>query len=157
MPPKEQRQWYENALVLTVAGSIIVVIGQLAGTIIPIMYGPEDISDFSITANPVDIYVKHSEQTESNLLSYANVEIKVDDFHPYLRPYRYYIYLKILNYPKGTELTTLGLQKVGVGGYSILDIAIDKDITFFDEPMEIQGIGEDGKTHNITIYLSARW
>jgi len=48
------RSWYENALLLAVAGSVIAVIGQLAGTVIPIMYGPEDVSDFSIGVDPVE-------------------------------------------------------------------------------------------------------
>lgn len=56
MDLKEQRPWYENVLLLAVAGSIIAVIGQLAGTIIPIMYGPEDISDFFIELNQTETY-----------------------------------------------------------------------------------------------------
>jgi hypothetical protein len=34
---QKDKPWYENALLIAIAGSIIVVIGQLAGTVIPIM------------------------------------------------------------------------------------------------------------------------
>ncbi len=51
------RPWYENALLLAVAGSIIAVVGQLGGTVIPLKYGPTDISDFSISVSPVSTYM----------------------------------------------------------------------------------------------------
>lgn len=116
MPSKEQRQWYENALLITIAGSIVVVIGQLAGTIIPIMYGPEDISDFSISANPTYIYINQSEHPAV----IRNVGIKIEDFHPYLRPYRYYVYLSIIKKPDDLSFISISQEQMKAGETSIL-------------------------------------
>ena len=38
-------------------GSIIAVVGYLASTMIPVMYSPADISDFSISVDPVSSIV----------------------------------------------------------------------------------------------------
>jgi len=155
MSSKEQRAWYENALLLTVAGSIIVVMGQLAGTIIPIMYGPGDISGFLITANPVYIYINHTEQSKYDSLSFADIDIKIEDLHPYLRPYRYYIYLNMLDKPDGVEYVTFYPPQIKAGETSHLNFAVLKDKLLFGQRAMIQAIGEDGKIHNITIYVSA--
>jgi len=55
-PPRKKKydHWYENALLLAIAGSVIAVMGQLAGTLLPIMYGPQDVSDFSINIDPIN-------------------------------------------------------------------------------------------------------
>ena len=45
---KRKNPWFENALLIAAAGSIIALIGTLSSTVMPIMYGSEDISDFSI-------------------------------------------------------------------------------------------------------------
>lgn len=89
------KQWYENALLLGVAGSIIAVTGQLAGTVIPIMYGPQDIDDFNI-----ELYAKsivfdedlhpHIVDGQTRYPS-VHVNITIEDLHRWLRPYRYKI------------------------------------------------------------------
>ena len=89
---KEPRSWYENALLLAAAGSIIAVIGQLAGTVIPIMYGPQDVSDFSIDIND-DVYQIIDVNTTSEGRD-VNVGIAVEDLHQSLRPYTFKIQFK---------------------------------------------------------------
>jgi hypothetical protein len=137
---------------ITIAGSIIVVIGQLAGTIIPIMFGPEDISDFSISANPTYIYFNKSPGLDSLV---RNAAVKIEDFHPYIRPYRYYIYLNIIEKPNEVVATVLSPVKIKTGEVSNLKIFYRSEGNIYSLPITIQGIGEDGKTHNMTIYLSA--
>ena len=156
MPTKEQRQWYENTVLITIAGSIIVVVGQLAGTIIPLMYGPADISDYSISVNPAFIRINQSELSQrDSIYNWINAEVKIEDFHPYLRPYRYLVYLNVLEKPKGVD-TTFSPNNEGKPGDTIfLTILIDKSKEIFYSPIKIQGIGENGKIRNVTIYLSA--
>lgn len=152
MPTKEQRYWHENALLITIAGSIIVVIGQLAGTIIPIMFGPEDISDFSLSANPTYIYINQSE--EKNAYSYRTAVINIEDFHPYLRPYRYYVYLNVIDKPSGVDWSFLNPEQGKAGETSTLSLLVSNESKIYSDPITIEGIGENGKVRNITIYLS---
>jgi hypothetical protein len=46
-------------------------------------------------------------------------------------------------------------NEVKAGGSSTLHILIDKNRKMHLIPIKIQGIGEDGKIRNMTIYLSA--
>jgi hypothetical protein len=158
MPLKEQRPWYENALLLTVAGSIIVVVGQLAGTIIPIMYGPADISDYSISAIPIYISKNLSEKETwdeyilDTRLAYADV--RVDDFHSFIRPYRFGVYLKAINLPKEVLKVSFDPIEVKAGSASRMRLYLEDTDSLFSHPIKIQGIGGDGKIRNLTIYLT---
>ncbi len=82
-----KKPWYENALLITLVGSVIVLVGQLAGTIFPIMYGPYDFSDFYIAADPI-----------AYIIPINKYDLKGDiyswDSHPILRPYQSEIYLR---------------------------------------------------------------
>jgi hypothetical protein len=171
MPLKEQRPWYENALLLTIAGSIIVVVGQLAGTIIPIMYGPDDISDFSITVNPSYMNINLSDKSKMTYMSSsANrafiAEVKIEEFHPYLRPYKYEIYLKALDLPEDMPKVSFYPKEVRAGGKARMFLEINKELDnratlrsnccgfyFSGGTFKIQGIGENGKRHNLTVYF----
>ena len=42
----------DRPVIIALIGSVIVVVGQLAATVIPIWLGP-DISDYSLVCNPV--------------------------------------------------------------------------------------------------------
>lgn len=157
MPLKEQRPWYENALLLTVAGSIIVVVGQLAGTIIPIMYGPGDISDYSISSSPAFVnrsdHKIYSESTSGG--KFFVVKLGIDDIHPYLRPYRYEIYFRATNFPKEVVYVYFYPSEAKVGNTVLMSFFIEKAVELNGSPMiRVQGIGENGKIHNLTIYLS---
>jgi hypothetical protein len=157
MPLKEQRPWYENALLLTVAGSIIVVVGQLAGTIIPIMYGPGDISDYSISASPAFVNRSddkiYSESSSGGKLFL--VKLRIDDIHPYLRPYRDEIYFHAPNFPKEVLYVYFYPSMAKVGNTVLMSFYLENVAKLYGNPMiRVQGIGEDGKIHNLTIYLS---
>jgi hypothetical protein len=145
--------WYENALLLAIAGSIIAVIGQLAGTLIPIMYGPQDVSDFSINIDPISSY---------NILPISNddfrdvvdVHIAFEDIHPFLRPYRFKIILKMLGIPKGAYVNVPSLPtEYRAGDTTVMSINCHQNVSGYF-PILIQGIGGDGRVRNATFYLS---
>lgn len=163
--------WLENALVLAVAGSIIALIGQLAVTVIPIMYGPSDISDYSISVNPIYIETNLSNLKISGYVLSEVAEIEIDDSHKFLRPYKYDIYLQALNLPAGwnalftppgvkfsdkdffIKLRDLLLDNK-TAKISKMEIWVDPAKEMSYHPIIIQGMGSDGKTHNTTLYIS---
>jgi hypothetical protein len=143
-PPRKRggSSWRENALLLTVAGSIIAFMGQLAGTVIPIMYGPQDVSDFSVNIDPI-----------SSLNDSQNVHIAFEDVHPILRPYRFKIILKILGMPKGATISVPWLPTEYKAGDSIMvTFKCNPNVSGYF-PILIQGIGGDGRMRNATFYL----
>jgi len=162
-PPRKKvrSSWYENALLLAVAGSIIAVIGQLAGTIIPIMYGPADISDFDIILE--DTIVQASSKTEpfvqeiskkTALTSCLLIEIKTYDLHPWIRPSRGEISFRALDLPKSLEIR-FHPPRVPIGCKSQIELEFLNGIIpspgYY--PVTIQGIRGDGKAKNVTLYL----
>ena len=100
MAQDSAKSWYENALLITVAGSIIVVIGQLAGTIIPIMYGPADISDFVVSTESIGIELDRPYNASPDQIYGGFAVARVDQLHPYLRPYRFNVRLQTLQSPR---------------------------------------------------------
>jgi hypothetical protein len=148
MPLKEQRPWYENALLLAVAGSIIVFIGQLAGTVIPIMYGPQDMSDFSISLNPISVLVQSS-------MSHAQViNISVEDLHKHLRPYKFGVLLKALDVPAGVIIWFEPHEiRPGESSKMVILIPLNTSSMKSENHIIIQAVGGDGKKRNTTFYL----
>jgi hypothetical protein len=174
MTKSSARKWSENALLVAVAGSLVVIIGQLAGTIIPIMYGPEDISDFSIKLD----HISHNfdvQNCSKNQNNYDWVDIKVEDFHKWLRPYRFTIHFQALGssindtytYFDPPDIRLPGLFESGEYQSRVnqsgehrrmpLDTARvlirTKSKVEGTFPILIQGIGGDGKIRNATFYL----
>ena len=49
---EEKRGMWKDRPLTVAAGSIIVVVGQLFGTIFPIWFGP-DLSDYSVISDPI--------------------------------------------------------------------------------------------------------
>ncbi len=180
-PPrkKEQRPWYENALLLAVAGSIIAVVGQLAGTVIPIMYGPEDISDFNIDLNPINRMIDVQKSMSKDGV-FVPVNITIEDLHRRLRPYRFKIqfqasgpindtdylvdppYIKLPSQFESPKLVRSTYTHPYRNGSIQLTFAPQDMTTIYihtrsksigDYPIIIKGIGSDGKTHNSTFTL----
>ncbi len=178
-PPSKRSKdpWYDNALLLTIAGSIIVVIGQLAGTVIPIMCGPQDISDFNIDLDPMTdlIDVKNSAPDGQ----YVNVNITIEDLHKFLRPYIFKIqfkasgpindtyvtfdppYIKLprsifeFRKPVNSTYWYFGKPRSMPPDTTTVCIYIAPNSTFIGNyPIIIQGIGSNEKTHNSTFTLS---
>jgi hypothetical protein len=151
------RSWYENALLLAVAGSLIAVIGQLAGTVIPIMYGPQDVSDFSIGVDPVEGTMFLFPDNYSFKLNPPDWYVKVYDAHPLLRPYQFGVLLKSSEEPNGMTLD-FHLPEVRPGHVSRMNFTIsDSTMSSLKDggyPITIQGIGGDGKRRNTTFYLN---
>lgn len=139
--------WYENALLLAVAGSIIAFMGQLAGTVIPIMYGPEDASDFSIGVNPVNFKV----YSENGTMNVGNVSVA--DFHHRLRPYRFGVFLRALGAPENAKIS-FSPGEIRPGEVSKMAITFGSSLVYGEYPITIQGMGGDGKIRNTTFILS---
>ncbi len=159
MAKSSARQWSENALLVTVAGSLIVIIGQLAGTIIPIMYGPEDMSDFSIKLDHISAVVDIQNCANQSIESSHPVTTKiiVEDLHHFLRPYRFNIYFKALGSLDNTSAAftprEINFTK-RLTPTELLNISIKTNLTEIGVyPIVIQGIGGDGKKRNTTFYL----
>lgn len=177
--PSEQRPWHANALLLAVAGSIIAVIGQLAGTVIPIMYGSEDISDFTMNLEPVSRVVDSQNSTTLDG-QYVTANVTIKDLHRWLRPYRFKIQFQALGSiddsyalfdPPEIQLPgRLERWKPVKSTYKHSDqygnsrhIDMSPDMTgvyintrsksIGDYPIIIQAIGSNGKTHNSTFTL----
>jgi len=147
-PPrrKGQREWYENALLLAVAGSIIAVIGQLAGTLIPIMYGPQDSSDFSVVVSPTQLTTIDEGEVYGR--------VYVNDLHPIIRPYRFGVQLFVNESELPDGLVVKFLNPVmDPGGFSVIDINCT-NISAHTHPIVIQGIGGDGRKRRTTLYLN---
>jgi hypothetical protein len=89
---RSTKEWSLTALLFTIGGSIVIIIGQLAGIMLPIMWGAQDFSDFSITLN-------HSSAVfdgESSSHIPQRVDFAVTDIHHWLRPYRFNIFFRAL-------------------------------------------------------------
>ena len=151
------RPWYENALLLAVAGSLIAVIGQLVGTIIPIMYGPEDVSDFSIGVAPVEgTLLLFPEDNYSFAMVPPDWYVKVHDAHAHLRPYQFGVLLKSSEAP---EVVSLDFHppEIHPGEASRMNFTVFKSIVTLEDggyPITIQGLGGDGRRRNTTFYLN---
>lgn len=140
--------WYENALLLVVAGSLIALIGQFAGTIIPIKYGAEDASDFSISVDPVNKIVS----SENGTINVGN--ISVEDFHPTLRPYKFGIYLSATGGPRNATIS-FSPAEIKPGRSSRMNITFGSFSSGKrDYTITIQGWGGDGRKRTTTFILS---
>jgi hypothetical protein len=147
---RKRNPWYENALLLAIAGSIIAVTGQLAGTVIPIMYGPQDVSDFSINIDPISYTIPSNENAE------FSTKIAIEDLHSILRHYRFKIILNILNIPDNMAivLNQYGPLEFSAGDTTEIIFRTSPQNFSFTCPIIIQGIGGDGKIRNATLYLN---
>jgi hypothetical protein len=157
MPP-EQRPWYENALLLAVAGSIIVVVGQLAGTVIPLMWGPEDISDFSMNLDRTFSLVKVHNNSLPEPDDAGPVSITIEDLHPILRPYKFNVNVQALGnssdiYIRCSNPETRAITQEAKAG-DTLYVGIFTNITKTGYyPITFQGTGSGGRMRNATFYL----
>jgi len=151
------RPWYENALLLAVAGSIIAVIGQLAGTVIPIMYGPEDVSDFSVAVDPVEATLFLFPESNAYAISPPVWNVRIENYHSILRPYRFGVLLKNLGTPEGMALK-FHLAEIHPGDVSRMNFSLSdpSSLAEGEYPIAIQGIGGDGRTRNTTFFLYVR-
>jgi hypothetical protein len=151
------RSWYENALLLAVAGSVIAVIGQLAGTVIPIMYGPEDVSDFSIGVDPVEGTLFLFPEDDAYAISPHYWYVKVEDSHAHLRPYKFGVLLKSFEEPEGVALS-FHLPEIHPGEVSRMNFTISRStpssLKDGGYPIIIQGVGGDGRKRNTTFFLN---
>ncbi len=167
-------RWFENTLLVAVAGSIIALIGTFASTIMPITYGPEDISDFSIKVESKSLKFDVQNITNDRNNS-AWVDIRVDDFHKWLRPYRFMIHFQalgssinntyalfdptdmILPSPFDFGKYRSPLNQSGKHILMPLDmVRVHITTKSTDEgtfPVLIQGVGSNGKIRNATLYI----
>jgi hypothetical protein len=150
------KKWLEQPILITVAGSIIVLIGQIFGNVIPIMLGPADSSDFSISVDPplysisrtVDIMNETITARESKVPS-----IKIQNYHKYIKPYIHTIFLRVVENPKNMTIKfnppTTDASSTPVS----MEIRVPLDYPEGQYPLTIQGIGGDGKRRNTTLFI----
>ena len=177
---QREKQWYENALLLGVAGSMIAVVGQLAGTIIPIMYGPQSIEDFNIDLDTHSIIINSQNPAPFQT---AIVNITISDLHRMLRPYRFKMHFhalgsindaRVIFDPPEIQLPGLLEMRKQIKSnwmhrkdpysesrytYNPPDVTTAYiDVNTSSTPMGdytivIEAIGSNGKTHNSTVTL----
>jgi hypothetical protein len=151
-------RWINNpgkvTLVVALIGGFLVLLGQLSATLIPIMYGPADISDFEIGTNPIGLGIGlRSDNNETlNPQPYCITNISANDFHHYLRPYRYNIFLRAES-PAGI-ITTFDPFQIKAGESSTMEIVFTKNMPAGQYHILIQGIGGNGKIRNTTFYIN---
>ena len=148
----------KNALLIAIAGSIIVVMGQLAGTVIPIMWGPEDISDFSIKLDRTYSLVEVQMPNNITMNDTGPVNITIEDLHPILRPYKFNVNIQAF----GNAGINIKCQNPETGGLTqeaksgdTLYVGIFTNITkpgYY--PIIFQGTGSGERKRNATFYLS---
>jgi tetratricopeptide (TPR) repeat protein len=77
------KRWYELPILITVLGSILLLIGNVVTNLVPIMFGAEDSSDFYITVD--NIYIEPKIINGSKYFDYMNFlkdrfeESEIDD------------------------------------------------------------------------------
>jgi len=154
MTNNNDKPWYENALLIAVAGSIIAIIGQLAGTIIPIMYGAPDASDFFISITPIGIddNIEPSTGNETYGDRLASASVTVEDPHHFLRPYRFGVRLKASGEPNRATIR-FSPPEIRAEETSDMYISYPHDTKSGDYLINIQATGGDGKLRNATFSL----
>lgn len=145
------KPWYENALLIAVAGSIVVVVGQLAGTLIPIMYGADDASDFSVSVNP-----PYGQFSFDGMAGTAIAKIDVTDFHELLRPYRHAVHLSVMNKPESLDVKFNDNDKRPPIRTNLTIYAYNLSAQPFSQELDIQAIGGDGRRRNCTLVLEVQ-
>jgi hypothetical protein len=175
-PFEKNRRWYQNALLLAAAGSIIALFGTFASTVIPIVSGPQDSSDFSINLDNATQRV--NVQDCKNGSGFTETNITIEDLHGWIRPYKFIIHLQALGNINDTY-ALFDPQDIKLPGpnlnpfHSMLVQSTHKHHSKFDYkppnkatvyftinstvignyPILIQGIGSNGKMRNATFYL----
>lgn len=158
--PKKPERWYEIA----VAGSVILVTGQLIGALcgvmFPIWFG-QDTSDFSLSSRPINFdYEYNSELIKYNHADWINAtpdliftsKIYATNVHP-LRDYNQQIYLEVLT-PYGINSSTDDFA-IKAGNYTTLYIYTYNKSALYPGRYTIivRGIGGDGKSRECKLFL----
>ncbi|HNY35444.1 MAG TPA: tetratricopeptide repeat protein [Methanothrix soehngenii] len=68
---RDGKRWYELPILVTVLGSLLLLIGNVVTNLVPIMFGAEDSSDFYITID--NVYIEPNLITEQRHLDYSNI------------------------------------------------------------------------------------
>jgi hypothetical protein len=122
---------------------LLLVTTQLVNTILPIMYGPSETSDFSINAEPPAGFMTIRNQT-------VVAEINVEDIRGRIRPYRHTVHL----YSKGHKDCNFSFYpndlKPPFKSKMTIRPAIPR--TEVNREISIFGLGGDGRKRN-TSYL----
>lgn len=152
--------WYNRPILITIAGSIIVLVGQLAGTILPIYYSPNSISDFGVSINPPLCTYRYNITNdtinglqEGILAERELATVEVDDFHQFVKPYHYDVSLRALDVPEGMSIIfeTPNKRPPYKSGCRL---QIPLHYPPGEYPITIQGIGGEGKRRNTTLVLN---
>lgn len=178
---EKKRNWYELPILITIAGSILIIVGQFATTLLPIMVGQEDSSDFYITVKPISIEVNRLYEKEalsigheirespsgdyytfnvfdlpySNIPQFSQVDVEVHNLHEIIRRYVHPIFLKVVDCPQNIIAEFDNPQ--GIPSFrtnmTIKILSLNPNDTIINYPLTIQGIGGNGKTRNCTFFV----
>lgn len=162
------------AVVATVVGSIILVVGQLFGTFFPIWFG-SDLSDYNLVCDPIYTSILIDEQNVvfinnkpiivGHLGSVGGLESVVNAINLHrIHKYLHEIYLSV-DCPPGFDISIsnpiiipgkpvnlrLGVNLTYVLKYGNRPLARTHEREMY--PIVIQGIGADGKKRNCTMII----
>ena len=152
----------DRPCIIALIGSFIVVVGQLAATVIPVWLGP-DISDYSLVCNPVyhEISLNQTKTIEMvtgehvDKVAPYNLTISAIGLHP-LQPYSRQIFLTI-GCPPGiipssfNPMITVDHPTFVTLWINMTHLRSNVEMAY---PITIEGIGEDGKKRNSTAIVS---
>jgi hypothetical protein len=123
------------------------------------MYGPQDVSDFSIGVDPVEGTLLLFPENISYAFDPPDWHVKVEDSHAHLRPYKFGVLLKGFEEPEGVSLA-FHLPEIHPGEVSRMNFTISSSAisSLKDDgyPITIQGVGGDGRRRNTTFFLNVR-
>jgi hypothetical protein len=175
--------WFDHlgkvTFLAAVAGSLIMVVGQLFGTLFPIWLGP-DLSDYDLVCDPIyhNILIKHDFNSSHGYVFASDVgsifttgvsctysgtsTISVHSLHR-IYGYEREIYLNVKSLPGINVSLSDPIIQLGKPIYLNLNVNILYLLnnhaeygSFWDNkyPIVIQGIGADGKERNCTVIIA---
>lgn len=157
-----QHPWYESPFwgpfLIALIGSVIVLVGQLAATILPIYCGPNSLCDFTIGLTPGsnDILI------DNNSSSTIGVRIDAWDLAPMIykykiKEYKHQINIKVVSpLPEGITVVlekTCGRLPIN----NTMFVTVDgKKCLPREYEITLQGVGADGLRRNCTYFLNVQ-
>jgi|GEM_PF-3029890 len=174
---KKSKTWYEVPIMVTICGSLLIIMGNVVTTLVPIMYGPVDSSDFYITVDPISveaIQMPEDSSLPSNIFTIISIAPKglqqvndsspagqvihqafaeVHDSQDGIRPYKNIVFLRVVEKPPEISIDFEHPQDEPTFKTRMFVYINRTNRSIADYPVTIQGIGGDGKRRNSTFYV----
>jgi hypothetical protein len=165
----QEEAWYDKPFMVALVGSILIIIGNIVTTVMPMLY--QD-SDFYITIDKGYVEPDPNEiPPELIALGYFNnvtylektirflkirpisAHVSVNNTHRWLKEYNYRVYLKAISVPKNVTIFFYPNNQEPTFTTNMSIFIGELNNSIIDYPVTIQGIGEDGRIRNCTFYL----